>query len=150
MQNAIQERDEHMNKWIVGIGIAVLAVLAVPILVVLAFVPVRVEVRESEGMDNQVPSDLHALTVHDRLAIELTWTPVNQGTATYVLQRLAADSEGSWVDVATLEPGAGRFLDQGLEDDVTYSYRIRAFDPDGGAGYSNVTSAIATDLPRPQ
>jgi hypothetical protein len=141
-----------MNRWLLGaiLGIAAVIVVA-PIMVLLFFMPLRAEYGPGRGNDNQVPSDLEALTVHDRLAIQLTWTPVNQGTSTYVLQRSEeGGGEESWEDVAELEPGAKSYLDdEGLRDGTTYLYRIYAWDPEGGSGYSNGTSATATALPQP-
>jgi hypothetical protein len=140
-----------MNRWLVGVILGVAAVIVVvSIMVVLFFMPLRAEYGPGLGNDNQVPSDLQALTVHDRLAIQLTWSAVNQGTFTYVLQRSEGGGEKSWEDVAELEPGATSYLDgEGLRDGVTYLYRIHAWDPEGGSGYSNGASATATALPQP-
>jgi hypothetical protein len=140
-----------MNKTLVAIILGIIAlIIAVPILVVLFLVLVSSEVTPGEGHDNVVPSDLEAMTIHDRLAIQLTWTPVEPGTAAYVLQR-SDDDGATWQDLGELAPGESSFIDsEGLEDNVTYLYRIYATDPAGGHGYSNTTSATATDLPQPQ
>ncbi|MEX2374239.1 MAG: fibronectin type III domain-containing protein, partial [Dehalococcoidia bacterium] len=63
----------------------------------------------------------------------------------------SGDDGQTWRDIAELEQAATSFVDDdGLEDEVTYLYRIRAFDPDGVSGHSNTASATATDLPRPE
>jgi hypothetical protein len=140
-----------LKGWVLAIILGFVALLViVPILVLLFLVPVRSDLSPGSGHDNRVPTDLMALTVHDRLAIQLNWTPVDQGTATYVLQRSEGGGQDSWADVAELEWGASSYLDdQGLEDGVAYLYRIYARDPAGGSGYSNAVSAKATALPQP-
>lgn len=140
-----------MKGWIIAIVLGFIGLLIiVPVLVVLFLVPVRTELTTESGPDNLIPTDLQALTIHDRLTIQVSWTPVDQGTATYVLQRSEGGGEESWADVAELELGASSYLDdQGLEDGVTYRYRIYARDPAGGSGYSNTAGATATALPQP-
>ncbi len=140
-----------MKRWIFGIVLGILAlIVAVPIIVALVLLPARSESGSGLGNDNQVPSDLEAVSVQDRLAVQLTWTPVHQGTATYVLQRTETSGEESWADIAQLDPGASSYLDSaGLQSGVTYRYRIYASDPSGGYGHSNVASAMATALPQP-
>jgi hypothetical protein len=124
--------------------------VAVPVLVFLFVFPLRAETRAGSANNNQVPTDLQALIVHDRLAIQLTWTAVDPGTATYVLQRSEAGGEESWHDLTELPSGATSYLDEdNLQEGGTYLYRIYAWDPQGGRGYSNGTSAIATTLPQP-
>ncbi|MEX2598736.1 MAG: hypothetical protein WD533_03680, partial [Dehalococcoidia bacterium] len=92
-----------MNKPLLAVLLAVVALfIAVPLLLILFLAPMRTSTGSDAGMDNQVPSDLSALTIHDRLSIQLTWTEANQGTATYVLQRSGDDGQ-TWRDIAELE-----------------------------------------------
>jgi hypothetical protein len=140
-----------VNRTTIGIitGIVVL-VVAVPVLVALFLFPLRSETEAGKVNDNLVPSDLQALTVHDRLAIQLTWTAVDQRTATYLLQRSEDGGADSWEDLTELAPDTTSYLDDDdLQDGVTYLYRIYAWDSQGGSGYSNGASAMATALPQP-
>jgi hypothetical protein len=140
-----------VNRTALGIilGVAALAVL-VPVLVLLVVFPLRAETRPGSANNNQVPTDLQALPLHDSLAIQLTWTTVDQGTATYILQRSEGGGEESWDDLTELPSGATSYLDDdNLQDGDTYLYRIYARDPQGGRGYSNGASATATALPQP-
>jgi titin len=86
------------------------------------------------------------MTIHDRLAVWLTWEDV--GTS-YILERSLAGAGGPWVEMATLPPGADSFTDQELQDNVTYFYRVKARTGVGDSPYSNVVSAVATALPVP-
>lgn len=140
-----------MNRTFLSVFLGVIAVaVIVPVLMVLFLLPWRSETEAGTANNNMVPSDLQALTVHDRLAVQLTWTAVEQGTATYVLQRSVGGGEESWENVAELPKGATSYLDDSnLQDGVTYLYRIYASDPQGGSGISNGASATATALPQP-
>jgi hypothetical protein len=133
----------------------VFLVVAVPILVALFLFPLRVETKTETGGGpvniSPMPSNLEALTVHDRLAIQLTWTSAAPQEWTYVLQRSAAGTEDSWVDLTELLPGSTSYLDEAdLEDGHTYRYRIYGSTPHGDSGYTNVASAAATMLPQPE
>jgi hypothetical protein len=99
---------------------------------------------------NPIPN-LQAMTVHDRLTIELSWGQAPGPANTYVIQRAESES-GPWAEIARLpatEPR--RYMDDdGLQDNQRYWYRvITALDDGQTSEPSAPVNAIATDLPRP-
>lgn len=138
-----------MTRLIIGLVLAIGITVLASIAVILAFfVPVSRETDVHPIVD-MVPSDLTATTVHDRLVIELAWTQVEQEDVTLIMQRAVDNANGPWQPLTSLETGSTSYLDENLEEDLTYYYRIRASTPDGGLGHSNIASAVATLLPHP-
>lgn len=77
--------------------------------------------------------------------IRITWTDV-AFEAGYTLERRQGDA-GSWIVVATLGADITSHVDEGLQQDTTYSYRLRSYN---GIGSSETSaSASATTLISP-
>lgn len=95
------------------------------------------------------PTNLVATVVQDRLTIALRWDDNVIGEPTWLVERSVTGPLGLWVIIANLPANTAQLDDTGLEDGVTYWYRIfatvNAFPPI----YSNVASGTASDLPMP-
>jgi hypothetical protein len=92
------------------------------------------------------PTDLDAVVVHDALAILLIWEDNADNEDSYIVERSTVGPSGPWVLVATLPPDSVDYPDSGLEDGVTYWYRVAAVNSAGSA-YSNVDFGRASALP---
>jgi hypothetical protein len=139
-----------MSRLLVLLLLAAAGALLAGLALLLYVTPLQVIRGPAPDPGARVPSDLKAMSVHDRLAIQVFWTPVDQEQAVLVLQRSEDGPGGPWRDLATLPEGARSYLDQdGLRDRIVYSYRIAASGSGGGSGFSNVAGAVATDLTKP-
>lgn len=95
------------------------------------------------------PTNLQAMVVADALKITLLWDDNADHEGQFVLERSSTGPDGPW-GVAALPPAdSTSHNDSGLEDDVTYWYRIAASNAAGTSDYSNVVSGTATALPTP-
>lgn len=95
------------------------------------------------------PTNLQAMVVADALKITLLWDDNADHEEQFVLERSSTGPDGPW-GVAALPPAdSTSHNDSGLEDDVTYWYRIAASNAAGTSDYSNVVSGTATALPTP-
>lgn len=95
------------------------------------------------------PTDLEAHVVHDALMIEVRWQDNAGNEDSYVVERSTEGESGPWSELAILLPDSINFYDVGLEDGVTYWYRVAAVNSSGPSQYSNVVSGTATGLPTP-
>lgn len=74
------------------------------------------------GTDTPVALSLTALGSSARTT-SLAWTPV-AGASGYTLERRTADS--AWATIATLDAADDRYIDDGLVQETTYTYRLVA------------------------
>ncbi len=95
------------------------------------------------------PTNLTANVVHDRLTIALVWDDNVAGETGWVVERSESGPDGAWVPVTNLPANTARHEDSGLEDGVTYWYRVAAVLATATGIYSNVASGTASDLPMP-
>jgi predicted phage tail protein len=95
------------------------------------------------------PTELEAHVVHDALMIEVRWQDNADNEGSYVIERSLEGEEGPWAVLATLAADSSNYYDTGLQDGVTYWYRVAAVNSEGASGYSNVDSGTATALPTP-
>ncbi len=95
------------------------------------------------------PTGLEAIVVQDALAIQLLWQDNAVNEDSYLVERSTAGAEGPWSVIATLPPDSSGYFDSGLEDGVTYWYRVAAANEAGTSEYSNVVFGTATVLPKP-
>ncbi|MBM3926000.1 MAG: fibronectin type III domain-containing protein [SAR202 cluster bacterium] len=97
-----------------------------------------------------IPGSLEAQTIHDRLAIQLYWPEANGAPDAIIIERSNTGRDGPWVKTATIAGEHTTYIDQeGLSNNVTYHYRVKARLGSNESSYSNVVSAIATSLPTP-
>jgi triacylglycerol esterase/lipase EstA (alpha/beta hydrolase family) len=74
--------------------------------------------------------------------IQLTWTgSYPPGTLIEIDRKLGSSP---YAAMPAVDVVAGSFLDAGLQDGATYTYRARAITAGGESGYSNETTATAT------
>lgn len=95
------------------------------------------------------PKNLEARVVHDRLQITLLWEDNANDEDSFVLARSVAGADGPWTVFATLPADSTQHDDTGLENNVTYWYRVAATNAAGMSDYSNVAFGTADTLPMP-
>ena len=94
----------------------------------------------------QPPSGLEAVVTSDS-AITLTWTDNADNETGFTLER--SDNNWGFPQIASLPANTTSYLDNGLDADTLYSYRVRSFNGAGNSSYSN-TAITATDpIPPP-
>jgi fibronectin type 3 domain-containing protein len=81
--------------------------------------------------------------------ITLEWlAPQNDGGSNITEYRIfRADNTGTFVLYATVGPTATTYSDIGLENGVTYTYRVRAVNSEGSSPYSEQVTGIPCTLP---
>lgn len=100
----------------------------------------------TEGLPPTPPSGLAAAASGtDR--IDLTWP--NQGSGVSALQLERTGGGASWALIATLGPGAVSWIDMGLAEGTTYSYRLRRCNDYGCSDPSAEASATTSTTPPP-
>ncbi|MCC5848088.1 MAG: fibronectin type III domain-containing protein [Verrucomicrobia bacterium] len=92
----------------------------------------------------EAPSDL-VVEPGFRTQLELTWQDNAWNEQTYHVERSADGS--NWTEIAALPEGSDRYLDEGLESDTTYHYRVAASNITGISEWSAVASG--TTIPDP-
>lgn len=86
----------------------------------------------------KAPSGLAALAVSGT-QISLTWTDNATNESGYSIER--ATGNGSFEIVTTLPVNASTYIDQGLQDNTKYTYRVRALGVSENSPYSNSSTA---------
>ena len=101
---------------------------------------IRLEhVVEQIGGDLTRITDLTATRVSNT-QIDLAWSNVTGNTG----YRIERSTDGyTWALVTSVAQDVVTYSNTGLTNDVTYSYRVRAFDATGGSAWSNIASATA-------
>jgi hypothetical protein len=97
-----------------------------------------------------VPGRLEAMTIHDRLSIQLYWEKANGSPDAILIERSSSGENGPWAQIASIAGEHTTYIDQdGLQNNAAYYYRLKARRSNNESPYSNVASAMATDLPTP-
>lgn len=91
------------------------------------------------------PTNLTAVALTSA-RINLTWTDNATNELGYKIE-LKIGADGSFAVIDEVGPNVTSYESAGLDAEIQYFYRVRAFSPDGFSGYSNETSA--TTLPDP-
>lgn len=101
---------------------------------------IRLEhVVEQIGGDLTRITDLTATRVSNT-QIDLAWSNVTGNTG----YRIERSTDGyTWALVTSVAQDTVSYSNTGLTNDVTYSYRVRAFDATGGSAWSNIASVTA-------
>jgi uncharacterized protein YxeA len=88
------------------------------------------------------PSSLTAKTT-SLSTIVLTWEDNSNDETGFIIQRKsgACDSANSWSQIKTEGANTTTYTNSGLTPNITYSYRVRAYNGDGNSAYSNCASA---------
>jgi hypothetical protein len=84
------------------------------------------------------PTGLGA-TAQSSTRINLAWTDNATNESGYTVER--STNGGGWVPIVNLAAGTTSYSNTGLTSGTTYSYRVIAYTPTGGSGYSNTASA---------
>jgi len=92
------------------------------------------------------PTNLTASAV-DEQSIQLTWTDVSTHETGYRVERSETSGSG-YSQIHLTSASVNSYLNEGLEDDKEYFYRVRATNGVDNSDYSNVASAT-TDLSIP-
>jgi hypothetical protein len=96
-----------------------------------------------------IPGRLEALAIQDRLSIQLFWPAADGEPDAILIEWSSTGPEGPWSQGASITGESITWIDQSLENNVTYYYRVKARKGNEQSDYSNVASATATDLPTP-
>ena len=95
------------------------------------------------------PTNLLARVVQDALSIDLSWQDNSDNEQSFVVERSTAGADGPWTAIATLPAATTSYFDSGLDDGVTYWYRVASANDTGMSPYTDVVSGTATALPAP-
>jgi hypothetical protein len=79
------------------------------------------------------PSGLTAVVVSNHV-VDLAWTDNSGNENGFAIERRR--SGGTWSQVETVAAGVVTFRDTGRTRDITYVYRIRAFNGSGNSAYT--------------
>jgi hypothetical protein len=75
--------------------------------------------------------------------IGLLWSDRSSIERGFRIERAVGD--GAFKQIETVAANVTTFVDKGVQSGKTYSYRIRAYNKDGGSAYSNITTASPID-----
>ncbi|MDH7515100.1 MAG: fibronectin type III domain-containing protein [Bacteroidota bacterium] len=92
------------------------------------------------------PTSLSATAV-DYRSVRLNWKQGSANEQYYEIERQTQG--GAWAAAKTAARGVTTVLDEGLADQTTYSYRVRAVNGAGASDWSNEASATTPALPVP-
>ncbi len=95
------------------------------------------------------PTDLETRVVADALKITLLWEDNSDDEQQFVLERSSTGPKGPWGIAALVPADSTTYNDSGLNDNVTYWYRVAATNGAGTSDYSNVVSGTASAFPTP-
>jgi alpha-L-arabinofuranosidase len=70
--------------------------------------------------------------------IQLSWADTSHNETGFKIERLAG---ATWTEIVTVGPNKTGHTDGGLQNNTTYSYRVRSYNAAGNSGYTNVASA---------
>jgi len=93
------------------------------------------------------PTSLNA-SPQSSTQVLLTWTDNSTKETGYYVERCEGSGCTSFSVVATLGENSGSYLDEGLPEATTWTYRVKAFSSDNESAYSN-TSVATTYLHKP-
>jgi len=99
--------------------------------------------KEIEDKDN-TPKDLVA-TLTSSHAASITWEDESDDESGYLLERKKDYAE--FRQIASLPKNTEKYIDANLEDDTTYTYRVRAFKGNDYTNYSNEDSVTVSQNP---
>lgn len=103
---------------------------------------------EDDGEGNpptvpNTPTDLVA-TTESTSQINLNWTDNSNNEDVFKLFRSLTGS-GSWTKIATLNTNTTNYTDNGLSENTTYYYKVRAKNTFGSSSWSNKDNATTND-----
>lgn len=104
----------------------------------------------SASMQICPPADPTALSaaVLSRMNIALAWVDTSDNETGFAIQR-SLDGVTNWRVIDQVPTGATAYTSRGLSCATTYFYRVRAFHPSAGSGFTQVVSATtAACLPQ--
>jgi hypothetical protein len=96
----------------------------------------------STGGPPKAPSNLKA-SKGSLGRINLGWDDKSNNESGFTIERCQGAGCTGFLEIAQVGANTKKYGDAGLLPTVIYSYRVRAFNADGGSGYSNTASAPA-------
>jgi hypothetical protein len=93
------------------------------------------------------PDGVRAVAASAAGTIDVSWTPA-EGATGYLVER-STDGVGDWVPLPELGSDVAAFMDEGLEADVTYYYRVSSIAAHRTSAPSDVASATTLPAPPP-
>lgn len=99
------------------------------------------DVDASPGTVDASPGDPDALVTGYKLT--LTWTDNADNEAGFAVER-AFESAGAFAEITRVGVDVETYEDLGVEIDVGYCYRVRAFNSAGESAYSNEACGVPT------
>ena len=84
------------------------------------------------------PASLSAKPI-SKSKIELNWSDNSNNEIGFIVERKTVESE--YAEAVTLASGENAYIDTGLTENQSYTYRIMAFNAAGNSGYSNAATA---------
>ncbi|MFP4662115.1 MAG: immunoglobulin domain-containing protein [Halanaerobiales bacterium] len=104
-----------------------------------------VVVSEGASSEPQAPTSLAGLALSGS-EIELNWTDNSDNELAFVLER--QDSEnGEWQEIYRKSTDVITYIDENLQPDTYYNYRIKAENSAGSSAYSTEVTVATPDLP---
>lgn len=100
----------------------------------------------STGSAINAPANLSAVAVSDR-EINLNWSDESNNEISFRVQR--RQGTGSWAEIASLAPNTTTYLDSGLAQETSYSYRVLAAGDGVFSSPSNEVTATTQGEPPP-
>lgn len=89
------------------------------------------------------PTSLDATGTYATSTIDLVWVDNSDNETGFSVERMPHG--GAFAELATVAAGVTTYADDAVTEDVTYVYRVRAFNGDEYSGYTNVDSAAVTE-----
>ncbi len=77
-------------------------------------------------------------TLLDSAQVRLTWSSSGEGVAGFRVERASLLSNNNFTEIVTLGPAARELIDRNLQENLSYRYRVRAFNTLGNSSYSNI------------
>jgi len=102
------------------------------------------EERSATTKTIQEPTNLTASVVDDQ-SIKLTWSDNCEFESGCKVER--KKSGGTFSEIADLSANTNQYTDQGLSQDIEYTYRVRAYTAQNYSEYSNLSSAKIVPIP---
>lgn len=99
--------------------------------------------RQSATASPAAPYDLHS-TESGYSHLSLHWTDLSSNESGFLVER--SNDGFNFSQVASLPVNTSSYVDNNLQADTLYNYRVRAWNGNAHSGYSNVATAATTGL----
>lgn len=100
----------------------------------------------SQGTPPAPPSALTAVAVPSS-QINLTWVDSDNTEVGFKIERCSGVGCTNFAQIAMVGANVTTYSSTGLTASTSYSYQVRAYNPAGDSGYSNIASAVTQSAP---